>query len=508
MDTIDEPRPDREEKQAVPLDDPDHRLAWPWRILRETGRAPADRGISIRQRERHSARHVLRVAARGSLLAVGVILCMLLASAPAQAIPSFSEQTGLTCAACHQGFPQLNDFGRQFKLNGYVLGGSVPTWKNLSAMVQLGFTHLNSGIEGGLAPGFPDNNAFAMQQFSPFYGGALYAPIGLGAFVQYTYDGVAHVWHWDNTDIRLAQTVHVLGHDMIVGVTANNTPTVTDPWNTLAAWGYPFITSSFGFGTGNFSPYIATLAQNVWGGGFYFDYADWLYGEVDLYRSLSNNQSSILTGGIPSGISFPDAAVYGRLALHHTYGKSSFEIGMFGLTASPYPTGPVRGFGTDRISNIGVDAMYQWISGVHSVTFNAAYTHEQDNWYASSNPNLPSGALVSNSSDFADYFNANLQYLWNHKIGGIVGYFYNSGSADGTLYGTNNGKPNTRGYSLEADYYPFNNGGPSFFPWVNFKLFVMETFYTEFNGASNNFDGQGRNARDNNTFLAGLWLVF
>lgn len=469
---------------------------------------PRRRDTPVRLREGRSICALFHAVARRLLIGLVVILCGLLASAPAHAIPSFAEQTGLTCAACHEGFPQLNDFGRAFKLNGYVLGGSLPSWKSFSGSVEVGFTHLNSGIEGGLAPGYPDNNAVAMQQFSPFYGGAIYAPIGLGAFVQYTYDGIGHVWHWDNTDVRLARTVHFLGNDLILGATANNAPTVSDPWNTLFSWGYPFITSGFGFGLGNFAPYIASLAQGVWGGGIYFDYADWVYGELDLYRSLSNNQSSILNGGTATGISFPDASVYGRLALHHTFGKNSFEVGMFGLSASPYPTGPVRGFGTDRINDIGADAMYQWISGKHAVTFNAAYTHEQNDWYASSNPNLPNGALVSNSGDFADYFNANLQYLWNNEVGGIVGYFYNSGSADAALYGTNNGKPNTRGYSIEADYYPFSNGGPKFFPWVNLKLFAIETFYTEFDGAAKNFDGQGRNARDNDTLFVGLWLAF
>lgn len=442
------------------------------------------------------------------LLILGALLCGTFLSVPAHAIPAFAEQTGLTCAACHEGFPQLNDFGRAFKLNGYVLGGDIPSWKNFSVSVQLGFTHLNQGVPGGAAPGYPDNNDFAMQQASGFYGGAIYAPIGLGALIQYTYDGVNHVWTWDNTDIRLARTLRLFGQDVVVGVTANNAPTVADPWNTLSAWGYPFITSSFGFGTGDFAPYIATLAQAVWGGGPYFDYANWLYGEFDVYRSLSNNQSAILDGGQPTGVSFPDAAAYGRLAVHHTFGKNSFELGMFGLTANPYPVGPIRGFGTDRINDLGVDGMYQWISGVNAVTVNAAYTHEQDSWYASSNPNLPPGALSSNNGDYADYFNANVQYLWSQKVGAIVGYFYNSGSADQTLYGTVNGKPNTRGYSVEFDYYPFNNGGPKFFPWMNLKLFVTNTFYTEFDGAPSNYDGTGRTAADNDTFLLGAWLVF
>lgn len=29
----------------------------------------------------------------------------------------------MSCSACHFSFPELNSFGRQFKMNGYVLTG-------------------------------------------------------------------------------------------------------------------------------------------------------------------------------------------------------------------------------------------------------------------------------------------------------------------------------------------------------------------------------------------------
>src|SRR5512143_1674764 len=38
-------------------------------------------------------------------------------------IPSFSRQTKLPCNACHTAFPQLTQFGRLFKLNGYTMTG-------------------------------------------------------------------------------------------------------------------------------------------------------------------------------------------------------------------------------------------------------------------------------------------------------------------------------------------------------------------------------------------------
>src|SRR5215472_18657395 len=40
----------------------------------------------------------------------------------ARAVPSFARQTGMACDACHSAgfYPELNNFGRMFKLNGYV----------------------------------------------------------------------------------------------------------------------------------------------------------------------------------------------------------------------------------------------------------------------------------------------------------------------------------------------------------------------------------------------------
>jgi hypothetical protein len=50
---------------------------------------------------------------------------------PAQALPSYAQQTGLPCAQCHAiAFgAALTAYGRQFKLNAYALGehhDSVP----------------------------------------------------------------------------------------------------------------------------------------------------------------------------------------------------------------------------------------------------------------------------------------------------------------------------------------------------------------------------------------------
>ena len=83
-----------------------------------------------------------------------VVLCLstMLGAGRTAALPSYSWQTGLPCTQCHvQGFgPDLTDFGRQFKLNGYVWGDrpGVP-FIPLAAMLQTSFTHTGQGQPGG-----------------------------------------------------------------------------------------------------------------------------------------------------------------------------------------------------------------------------------------------------------------------------------------------------------------------------------------------------------------------
>ena len=45
----------------------------------------------------------------------------------AQAVPSFTRQTGLVCTVCHSNPPELTAFGRKFKLEGYTLTEKADT---------------------------------------------------------------------------------------------------------------------------------------------------------------------------------------------------------------------------------------------------------------------------------------------------------------------------------------------------------------------------------------------
>ena len=193
---------------------------------------------------------------------LGFGLCVSLAS-PSWAVPSFARQTGLACAACHTVFPELTPFGREFKLNGYVLDNikqvtgidtsgrqtlAINSLPPISMNLEISYARTgkplpDSAIQGALAK---DGDFLFPDQVSFFYAGKI--ADGLGAFVQLTYDGTADHFGLDNTDIRYAHHFSFGGangnnHELIFGVTLNNNPTVQDVWNTTPAWGYPFASS-------------------------------------------------------------------------------------------------------------------------------------------------------------------------------------------------------------------------------------------------------------------------
>ena len=70
------------------------------------------------------------------------------------------------------------------------------------------------------------------------------------------------------------------------------------------------------------------------------------------------------------------------------------------------------------------------------------------------------------------------------------------------------GSPNSDGWGSDVAWLPFSNGGPALWPWLNARLGVSYTLYDQFDGASNNYNGAFRNARDNNTTFLYAWLAF
>ena len=134
----------------------------------------------------------------------------------------------------------------------------------------------------------------------------------------------------------------------------------------------------------------------------------------------------------------------------------------------------------------------------------STYIHEDQKLDAS----VLSGTNQSNS---LKTFKLAGEYSYQRTIGGSLGYFSTTGSADSVLYpsqdstgapipagGSLANKPDSRGYVGEINYLPF----------LNTKLQLQYIHYSKFNGLSNNYDGAGRNASDNDTLYLLGWINF
>src|SRR5215469_15147651 len=187
-----------------------------------------------------SAVRKVRGSAANSIFVVALLTVLVALPRVASAVPSFATQTGLPCAQCHvMAFgPQLTEYGRQFKLNGYTFrkqdgGLNIP----LSATAIASYTNLSKGAP---APSpFSDKENLALQQVSVYFAGRI--TDHLGAFVKGTYDNIFDTKAWDTLDVRYARALDIGGHATILGIDVNNNPTAQDLWNSTPVWGFPYI---------------------------------------------------------------------------------------------------------------------------------------------------------------------------------------------------------------------------------------------------------------------------
>ena len=438
-------------------------------------------------------------------IAASVVLALFLAAPRADALPSFARQTGQQCAACHNGYPELTPYGRLFKLNGYTFGGGQSNLPPLAMMVVTDFTHTQAGVSGGAATHYGPNNNFAAPNVaSIFYGGRILGDYGVGAFAQATYDNVGKTFSWDNTDIRWAHAMTIDDHETVFGVSLNNNPTMSDLWNTTPAWRYPFQSSGLAPTPAAATMIEGTYAQQVLGMTAYTFWNRMVYAEAGVYTTLTKGADQALGEGIGSD-TFKGVAPYWRLALNRQWGANSLEVGTFGMTAKINPS-RMTGFGTDDKTDYGFDTQYQYLADVNSYSAQVSWITEHQH--------LASTLAQGNSDNLNDQLhslNAKATYSYEQTYYGTLAYSRLQGSGDPKLYNSDSpttGSPNSDWWTAEVDYMPFNHGGPSFWPWLNMKFGLQYIWYTKFNGATKNYDGNGRNASDNNTLYAFVWLAF
>lgn len=436
-----------------------------------------------------------RIAGLSPMIFVGAAFLTLLPG-QAQAVPSFSTQTGQACDACHVGAfgPQLTPFGRKFKLNGYTMTDGGNHGLPISAMLESSFT--NTQKSEAPTPGFGPNNNFSLDQISAFYAGAISS--NLGAFIQTTYDGVNEIFHWDNTDIRYAHADTFQGIDYVAGLSVNNSPTVQDLWNSTPAWGFPYSASPLAGRPAAATLIDGGLAQQVLGATAFAQLDDLVYLEAGAYHGLSGNLRNTL-GAVPvTGTDTYDGLIpYWRVAVEKDFnGTQSLEVGAFGLAAGRYP-GAVQTAGPDRLVDTAADLGYQWYANPkHVVSAHATYIHEEDTLGAtyalggSDNPN-----------DHLNTFRADASYSYDSTYTPSLQYFKTTGSGDATYWNSSTGlaSPNSEGFVAELAYVPFGKQD-SPLPWVNGRLALQYTAYTQ-------FDGTTSHASDNNTLMLNLWLA-
>jgi hypothetical protein len=409
-------------------------------------------------------------ATLGFILTI-VALC---AARPAAAIPSFAQQTGQPCSACHVGAfgPQLKPYGRDFKLYGYQSKDDKNFLPTIAAMVETSVTHTQANQSPPPAPTFGENNNFAVDQASLYFGGRL--PFGFGAFVQGTYSGISHSFNLDNTDVRRAFELDIFGRDSIVGLDFNNTPTVQDVWNSTPAWGFPYDSSALA-PTGAASTLLdGQLGGLVAGATAYVLWDDTIYGELGAYAPLDPVFAGRLGEGTNSTSDrFDGPMPYGRFALLHDFGtRQTAEIGVIGLTARRYPGGD-SSQGADTLRDWAVDGNYQYLGHHSVVSAHAIYIREDQDLAATSI------LLGTQPRDHVETARADLSYSFNDTWTPSIQAFSTSGSPDPALYPQG---PRTTGYVAEAAWVPFGKSGSPLY-WVNTRLSLQYVAYTEFNGA-------------------------
>src|ERR1700722_3610978 len=329
----------------------------------------------------------------------------------AAAVPAFAEQTGQPCDGCHVGGfgPQLTPFGREFKLGGYTLrtnSFNVP----LSAMAVASYINTHKGQPSPPASSFRDNDNYALDQASLFLAGGLGQHFG--GCVHATYDGVARAFHWDSTDLRAVTIATVKGVNMVLGVSANNAPSVQDAFDTLPAWGYPYTTSSLAPAPGA-APLIGSLAQNTVGLTGYAWINGEVYAEAGGYQS-PNARFLTQAGADPADPgAIEGTAPYVRLAYDKNFGDQNLEVGGFWMSANLFP-GLDRTTGmTDHYADWGADASFQLFAAKHDVfTLNGRYTYETQAPDASR-----ALGLASNHSNALRDLRLDASYYWHDQIG-------------------------------------------------------------------------------------------
>jgi hypothetical protein len=428
----------------------------------------------------------------------------------AQAIPIFARQVQQPCVACHVGgqYPELTPYGRYFKLTGYTQGDNNAKTKEgvglpIAMSIQAGQNTMANNRDSNGEPIDARNGEFSPDQISLYVGGRIADNLGLFAQLTNAYDKGSQVdgtLGMDNVDLRYADHIASKSRDIIWGVSLNNNPTLTDVFNTIPAWVYPYQGSASGSGT---EPPVKTALEGQFGGGTAvgtnaYAYLDKkYYAEVGAYWA-GDGPTAILTYVDGQGTTNGTTALIGanpyyRFAYTTDWGASNLMLGTFGMNAN---IGDGLGQSTSYTDR-GLDAQYQYISSPHVVSTQFRYITEN----ISDTTGNYAGPSTLNS------YYAKAMYVYNAKYGAGLAYWREEGSNDAYYQSGLGGGANFLGISGSPNTSVWI---PSIFwqPLQNVRITFYQTLFDEYLGKTNNYDGLGRNASDNNTTYLYLWMAF
>jgi len=453
---------------------------------------------------------------------ISLISALLLLGLPnhASALPTFARQTGQSCVACHAGgqFPELTPYGRIFKLTGYTIGS---LGNPFSAMVVSDLTQNKNNTDLVSNTGISSqNNIPLIDVGSVFIAGKL--TDNIGGFAQFTYSVYDHQdgsGNWrghlgsDNTDLRYVNRFLTPTNDLILGVTVHNNPGVQDVWNSAPAWSFPFLTapgaaSAFAGVPVSTKLEDGTLSSQVAGLGAYAFWNKSIYLELTGYQTATGFWKFLSQGYKPGDPNSPltysqGISPYMRVAYTKEWNEQNFMIGLMAMNTNIYPFDgsnlPQYGVVT-HYQDKGIDAQFQYLLDPHTVTAQLRYITEKINDDTGTNAN----------SNRLNSFFAKITYVFRNEYGADVAYRSVNGSSDIGAY-QNYATTQASSYSTSLSNSPNSKlWTPEVFwlPMQNLRLGLQYNMFTQYLGATSNYDGNNRNASDNNFAYLYAWLAF
>jgi hypothetical protein len=350
---------------------------------------------------------------------------LLLTPRDSEAVPSFSRQTGKSCAACHTVWPRLTKYGREFKLTTFTdvdpkldrikgTGLDIPRVLPLSVrLINWPYTKRQDSKDETEIP----------HEAEIFFGGRLSPNAGFFAEIE-----------WEDGEFSLAHAkvgFSARANSTIYGVMLGlMDPGGADPYNVL---GVARLT--------RIRPLVLAAYRGV----------------ANRFDMTADNQGVV-------GHVFVNNMVYGALGVFRGAGKSD-PIDFWGRAALELPVGAENNIAvgafvysgkeeyatwTGKLDRWGLDFQYQRESGPHIIEFTALYLNGTEK-------NVDGTGVTRDHNGI----HANLAYYLNRKYGVMVSY---------DLVDADELSRERKAWTLRAEYLP----------WMNVKIGLEYTDYQKF----------------------------